>query len=134
MHTIKLARCDGELIADLLDAWESGEDSDNGYWSELAEDIRKECGVDLGPYKSKQEQGELSRIWNRIGVIENNHTEDIAAKDGEIKFLKDLVLGMTKRMDALEQKMRSEGIVLRRHEAAINDLRLSRNAGGSDAP
>ena len=63
---------------------------------------------------------EIDRLWNRIGVIENNHTDEITIKDGEIKFLKDLALGMAKRMDALEQKMRSEGIVLRRHEAAIS--------------
>ena len=72
-------------------------------------------------FEARKPAAELSRLWNRIGVIENSHTEAIAAKDGEVKFLKDLVLGMVKRMDALEQKMRSEGIVLRRHELAIND-------------
>ena len=76
-------------------------------------------------FEARKPAAELSRLWNRIGKIEHSHTETIAAKDGEIKFLKDLVLGMVKRMDALEQKMRSEGIVLRRHEAAIND----RNVG-----
>ena len=70
-------------------------------------------------FEARKPAAELSRLWNRIGVIEHNHEDASDARDKELRFLKDLLLGMVKRMDVLEQKMGSEGIVLRRHEREI---------------
>jgi len=87
--------------------------------AELESSDEYKAGFRAG-FEAKEPAAEISRLWNRIGVIEHKLDDEFAEKDGEIKFLKDLALGMAKRMDVLEQKMRSEGIVLRRHEAVIN--------------